>query len=56
MRHTHTPSLSPLNKVEKENVPLEAFHGKHSGGVDQNHIWFHQCQIALLEAEQVQRE
>ena len=33
----HSLSLS-LNKVERETVPLEAFHGRHSGGVDQNHI------------------
>jgi hypothetical protein len=44
------------NKVEKETVPLEAVHGRHSSGVDLNHIKFHLHQIVLLEEEQLQRE
>lgn len=35
--------------------PLEAFHGKHSNGLDLNHIMFHQYQIKLLLEEQLKR-
>ena len=37
LRHSLSLSLS-LNKVERETIPLEAFHGSNGGGVDQNHI------------------
>jgi len=39
----------------KETLPLEAFHVRHSRGVDLNHIKFRLHQIVLLEEEQVQR-
>ena len=39
LRHSLSLSLSlSLNKVERETIPLEAFHGSNGGGVDQNHI------------------
>jgi hypothetical protein len=40
----------------KETLPLEAFHGRHSRGVDLNHIKFLYIKIVMLEEEQVQRD
>ncbi len=49
-------SVTVSGKLVKETLPLEAFHGRHTSGVDLNHIKFRLHQIVLLEEEQVQRD
>jgi len=49
-------SITVSGKLVKETLPLEAFHGRHSRGVDLNHIKFLYIKIVMLEEEQVQRD
>lgn len=57
MVRTLTKRKSEINfffkRKETLKLPLEAFHGRHNGGGDPNHIEFHQRRTTLLPEEQV---